>query len=148
MVIHAVDEHGLRSNGQTHIVEVTGSISPSIPYIWCNHGHDAETDQVLRFSFTSRDLDRDDLQYYIDWDDGHTETTDWVKYGDERVYLNHEYRHEGTYNVKAKSIDSNGMESDWSEEWDIVVDDDDDWNGRFPFLRLIYELLRSLLGFN
>jgi hypothetical protein len=67
------------------------------------------------FTFKSADPDRDDLFYYIDWDDGNIE--EWIGPYDsyEDVIVNHTWSEKGTYSVRAKVKDDYDMESDWGE---------------------------------
>jgi hypothetical protein len=66
------------------------------------------------YTFNSTDPDDDAVMYYIDWDDGDTE---WTEYGDSgtEVTLKHSWTSEGTYTIRAQAVDFHGAESDWAD---------------------------------
>jgi len=70
---------------------------------------------LYTYTFTSTDLDGDDIaEYIINWGDGLNETiTGPFIYGIPQT-KNHTWDEEGTYTIKAKAIDTNGAESDWA----------------------------------
>jgi parallel beta-helix repeat protein len=66
------------------------------------------------FSFVSTDSDGDSLYYLIDWDDGYEDVTGIHPSGTE-VYVVHSWITKGTYIIRAKAVDTSGVESEWSE---------------------------------
>ena len=69
--------------------------------------------EELEFTFTATDPDGDDIEYYIDWDDGYLD--EWIgpyKSGEEIKKI-HIWEQQGTYIVKAKVRDIYGEESNW-----------------------------------
>jgi hypothetical protein len=66
------------------------------------------------FSFNSTDPNDDPVMYNIDWGDNNLEWTEYSSSGEE-IILKHSWSKKGVYTIKAKAIDINGAESDWSE---------------------------------
>ena len=73
------------------------------------------------FVFSSTDPDSDDLEYYIDWDDGNIE--EWIGpyESGESMTQSHTWGVEGTYRIQSKVRDPFGEESD-SEEFYITIE--------------------------
>jgi PKD repeat protein len=87
--------------------------------------------EITNFSFVSTDVEGDDIQYGINWDDGSDlEWTDWYISG-EICTIFHKWNSIGNYKVKVKARDSNYGESNWSEELIVVVTDEKE-----PFLEI------------
>jgi outer membrane protein assembly factor BamB len=65
------------------------------------------------YIFKSDDPDFDSVQIFIDWDDN---TNEWTGYNSSGYVFtrNHSWDKKDTFNIKAKSKDSKGAESDWS----------------------------------
>ena len=66
------------------------------------------------YNFTLDDPELDDIELFVDWDDGNT--TGWLGPFDsgETQTLTHSWSEKGTYTVKAKARDTyDGSESDW-----------------------------------
>ncbi len=61
------------------------------------------------YTFNATDPDGDPVMYYIDWGDNNT---DWTEYGDsgEEISLKHTWMQQGTYTIRAKAKDINGVE--------------------------------------
>ncbi len=64
--------------------------------------------EEIEFTFNAVDPDGDDVEYYIDWDDGYFETTDFNPSGED-VKVNHTWYSEGTYNITAYARDEFGL---------------------------------------
>ena len=65
------------------------------------------------YTFTSTDIDEDDISYYIDWGDGDTEWTGFSASGTP-VIVSHTWAEKDTYTITAKAKDEYGLESDWA----------------------------------
>lgn len=65
------------------------------------------------YTFSSTDPEGDDISYNLDWGDGYTTNTDFYNSGF-GYKENHTWITEGTYIIKAKTIDIYGAESDWN----------------------------------
>ena len=63
------------------------------------------------YEFSAHDPDGDDMTYYVEWDDGGTDTG-FVP-SDGAVTLSHTWTSKGDYIIRAKLIDVFGYESDW-----------------------------------
>ena len=87
-----------------------GPIAPTI------HGpSNGAIDEEYEYTFTSKDPDGDDeLYYYIDWDDGTVE--DWIGpyESGEIIQVKHTWENKGSYNIRAKTKDISGRESNWA----------------------------------
>jgi hypothetical protein len=66
------------------------------------------------YTFNAVDPDSDNVKYHIDWDDGDSDTTAFSSSGT-NVKVKHTWSTQGTYIIKAKAEDTNGLESDWAE---------------------------------
>jgi rhodanese-related sulfurtransferase len=66
------------------------------------------------YSFSSIDLDEDELFYLIEWGDGGS--TDWLGPQEQGIpfEVSHTWEEQQTYQIKAKAKDINDLESDWS----------------------------------
>ncbi len=78
-----------------------------------------KTDGLYRnmsYTYTtySTDPDMDMIQYVVDWGDGIISTST-LYYSGATAYLQHSWTTAGSYNIKAKAIDTKGAESSWSE---------------------------------
>jgi len=96
----------------------------AIPYNCSNHPPDAPIifeENGLLFIYIS-DPDCDDLSVLIDWGDGTID--DWIgPYNSGKIIsINHEWSEPGTYNIRAKARDIHGAESDWSDPYEIVIE--------------------------
>jgi len=104
----------------------------------------------VTYVFQANDTDNTPISYYVDWGDGTNEQTmDYMPgFG---VSIKHTWTYKGTYTIRAKAIDSFGLESDWATLTVIMPYEPP----QFPFLTWLLErfpnafpLLRYLLGFN
>ncbi len=91
----------------------TGNSAPDIPTIIID-------DNGSLFIYTT-DLDGDDVMYIIDWGDGTTIETDYYPSGQE-VEIDHEWPGPGVYYIRAKAKDIHGAVSDWSDLYEIVIE--------------------------
>jgi hypothetical protein len=67
------------------------------------------------YTFTSTDLDGDDVSYYIKWGDG--DITDWTDFqasGPSGYSESHTWDEQDDYTIEAKAKDIYGFESDWA----------------------------------
>ena len=60
------------------------------------------------YTFNAVDPDGDDVRYIVDWDDGNSDTTDFSPSGTD-VIVSHTWTEQGTYTIKAKAEDTNGL---------------------------------------
>ena len=71
----------------------------------------------------STDPDEDMIRYIFDWGDGKKTGTDFVESG-QIVIIDYYWTSKGTYNIKVKTRDKYGAESDWSEPITVTVTND------------------------
>jgi len=74
------------------------------------------------YSTISTDPDGDNIKYGWDWngDDIVDEWTEWYASGETCVIV-HSWNSTGTYNVKVKAVDTDGAESQWSENLTVTI---------------------------
>jgi len=70
--------------------------------------------EKYEYTFNTIDPDGDNIKYFIDWEDGKTEWTDFHASGTD-VRINHTWSKKGTYTIKAKAKDIHGAQSRWGE---------------------------------
>ena len=78
------------------------------------------TDTSYTYSTCTTDPDGDDIYYIFDWDDGSTTTIGPYPSG-VMVSASHTWSSEGTYNVRVRAKDINGLLSDWSESLMVTI---------------------------
>jgi hypothetical protein len=73
------------------------------------------------YYFTATDPNEDELLYYIIWGDGDIEN--WIGPFDsgKEVKLSHTWLEVGSYEIEAKVKDSFGVESDWSDVFEVSM---------------------------
>jgi hypothetical protein len=105
------DDNGFWS-GSAYIFEKTDTQPPNNPIITGPTSGKPNTE--YEFTFCTTDPDGDPIRYIIDWGDNNTE---WTEYSDsgEEIILKHSWSEKGVYIIRAKALDINGAESDWSE---------------------------------
>jgi hypothetical protein len=99
------------------------------------------------FTFTSTDPDGDDIKYYIEWGDGHTDRTGFEPSGT-TVTESHTWDKSRTFTITARAEDTAGAKSGWST-FDIIIPRNRQINNFLQYLcqRFSYEfpLLRQIL---
>jgi hypothetical protein len=92
---------------------------PTIPEF--NGPTDGMTGISLSFTLNSTDPDGHDIYYLVDWDDG--TYCEWIGpyLSGEEVTLDHVWEDPDTYQIMVKAMDSNYLESDWSEPHIITI---------------------------
>ena len=96
------------------------------------------------FNFSVHDPELDDVELFVDWDDGNT--TGWLGPfdSDTLISLNYSWSSKGNYQVKAKARDTyDGSIGSWSR---LTVTMPKQYVFRFPILEFLFE--KILLFFN
>jgi hypothetical protein len=83
---------------------------PTIPYI--NGSINGTAGKKYYYTFKARDLDGDNILFFIDWGDNNTEWTEYNESG-KAIIVDHVWKKKGTYTITAKAIDIHGAESKW-----------------------------------
>jgi len=103
------------------------------------------------YTVSAVDPNEDNVKYFIDWDDGNTEETDYYGSGEE-VTVGHTWDNTGTYTIRVKAEDTNGAESEWGE-LEIEMPKNKIFNFNFNLLEWLFErfpnafpILRHMLG--
>jgi hypothetical protein len=87
----------------------------------------------------SMDYDGDSLFYLIDWGDGTTSGLVGPYPECEPVEVCHTYLSQGNYNIRAKAKDINGLESDWSDPFSVIIPRNRAFLFRLNILNLLFE---------
>jgi hypothetical protein len=71
-------------------------------------------EEKYSFNISSVDSNSDEINFYVEWDDGSIE--EWIGPYDsgEIVKVKHNWSEKGIYNIRAKARDVYGAESDWA----------------------------------
>jgi hypothetical protein len=104
------------------------------------------------YTFTTIDVDGDQVYYSIDWGDGTIEEWLGPYNSSQTAEISHQWNAKGTYTIKAKAKDVHGIESDWGT---LSVKMPTSYNiptqlfleklfERFPH---IFPILRHLMGY-
>jgi hypothetical protein len=93
------------------------------------------------YTFKATDPDGDDVRYFIDWDDGNTEWTEYCPSGEE-IIVSHLWEEGKYHQIRARANDTHGALGPWGTiQWSKDVDcfecqlDD----------RLIYNILNDII---
>ena len=116
--IKAKAKDGFDCSNWTNYLIAMGNVAPETPSI---SGPSFSKKNILNdFTFVSSDLNGHDIKYFIDWDDGQTEWTDFYK-SDEEVTLSHTWSEQGNYFIKVKAKDIYDSESQLSEPFNVKI---------------------------
>ena len=93
--------------------------SPAIPEF--NGPTNGMTGLSFNFTFNSTDPDGDNIYYFVDWDDD--TSSEWIGpyLSGEVVTASHIWENPDSYEIRGKAMDSDYMESDWSEPHIITI---------------------------
>jgi hypothetical protein len=116
----AIDSRGASSGWsgtkRVRIYANSPPAAPSVPsgpvsgYIKASHS----------FSTSSTDSNRDNVKYTFDWGDGNSSETGFMASGS-KVSASHTWGAIGTYQVRARAMDSKGASSSWSSSVSITI---------------------------
>lgn len=87
-----------------------------------------QTGTSYTYRTSATDMDDDRIAYTFDWDDGTSTTTDYTDSGFS-VSARHGWVDPGTYSVKVKAVDSEKMESGWSDRLTVTITSPDEAGG-------------------
>jgi len=73
------------------------------------------------WTFMSTDPEGNNITYYIEWGDNTSNITDFYPSGTD-IKLKHTWNEDGTYNITAKAQDIHGAESNWSDPYSIIIE--------------------------
>ncbi len=124
----------IAGNSYSEQKQITTMPGPSLPEI--NGPQSGKSQTLYTFYFASTDSQGSDISYYVDWGDG--TTTGWTEYvpSGQAITKDHSWTGEGSFTVKAKAKNRNGIESDWSETHEIRLPKSKISN---PFLSNLFE---------
>jgi hypothetical protein len=75
---------------------------------------------VYEYTFVAEDPEGNDVQYFIDWDDGDTWWTSYYASG-EMVTVSHSWDSNGIYGIKSRAKDDRGNEGELSEPYLVRI---------------------------
>jgi hypothetical protein len=112
ITFYVKDDTGSWSEPVNMTIEIIGNVAPEIPVI--EGAMKARIRQQIEFHFVTSDINGDDVFYFVDWDDGtYSEWIGPVGSG-EKITLVHSWDSRGSYEIRAKSRDAHGHESEWT----------------------------------
>ena len=79
-----------------------------------------ETASTCSYTAAADDPDGDRIRYRFDWGDGETSDTDPVVSGTPAT-AGHPWAVEGTYTVRARAVDGDGLVGEWSDPREVTV---------------------------
>jgi len=79
-------------------------------------------DEELTFTFVSEDYEGNDIKYFIDWNDGNTEWTDYFSSGEE-VEVTHAWDSDGDYEITSYPVDDFDNKGKTSDPYIIRIGD-------------------------
>ena len=92
---------------------------PNTPYM-LSGPISGTSDSPYIYSTSASDPNGDQVKYTFDWGDDTTDSTSFVDSGT-KVAATHTWKNSGTYQLKAKAIDSNGASSAWSDPLSVTI---------------------------
>jgi hypothetical protein len=98
----------------------------------------------LEYRVTAIDPDSDDLNYHIDWGDDSID--EGIIESGETFILSHSWAEEADYTIKAKLIDTYGVESNWTT-FDVSIPRNRGSYNYFSFLYERFPILKHLFNF-
>ncbi|MBS3777951.1 MAG: PKD domain-containing protein [Candidatus Thermoplasmatota archaeon] len=133
----ATDKDGKTNQDQTWAFVDTVNNPPNKPEI----NGPAKFDNLtwVNFTFRSEDSDNDNVYFYIDWDEA--EIDEWIGpyESGEEVLLRHYWAFEDNYEIKVKTKDIYGDESEWATLQISTPKNKQIMD--YPFFRIIHHLL-------
>jgi hypothetical protein len=113
------DNKYLSDTAHTTVTITQPNRAPAIPLI--SGFTDLITDTDYSFAAQSDDADNDDIEYTFDWDDG--TYSGWIGpyTSGAKAEASHTWTEQGDYEIKVKSKDSHGVQSQWSDPLSIKM---------------------------
>jgi len=125
-------------------VENTPPNKPSPPQGEAN----GKINREYTYTTSTIDSNGDEVYYMFDWRDN--TTSEWIgpfKSG-ETINASHAWKEEGTYKIRVKAKDVNGLESPWSDYTVVSMPKGITWKlEKFPFIYLLLKFFFSFFSF-
>ena len=120
----AIDNHGLQTEGPVwSFTTIYPNYPPEAPTV--KGKIMVELGKTYDYKFKATDADGDDIRYYIHWDDGYTQWTDYYPSGEE-IIVNHTWEVQGTFLVMARANDTHGALGPWGTiQWSKADNEED-----------------------
>ena len=153
--VKAEDEYGAQSDFSTSLmVTVTGNNAPNKPSI--SGPSSGKSGNSYTYTTSTSDPEGDQVYYWFDWDDG--TNTGWLgPYSSgQSSSASHIWTSQGSYSIKVKSKDENGVESVWSNPLSISMPKEKTFFYSFlfkifennPYIYTLIEQILNLLEYN
>ncbi|MFO7678149.1 MAG: NosD domain-containing protein [Thermoplasmatota archaeon] len=104
-----------------HMQQVIGNLPPTTPKI-ISGPPVAGQNISLFFTAQAYDYEGDELFYQWDWRDGNLSDWKGPYQPGEQMKLNYSWPLKGIYDIRVKARDIHGLESEWSEPFNISID--------------------------
>jgi parallel beta-helix repeat protein len=120
------------------------------PILNCLQDHTINFGEICEFTFKTIHPLNLQIRYYIDWGDGDFyDSPIFYESGETSEIEQHIYNEKRSYIVRVKSIDENGIESQWSDPWEMSVPKNKNMNHLFiNFLEnhsILFRILQLLI---
>jgi hypothetical protein len=101
------DEYGSSEWSEPHILTIVENQPPEKPTM-CDGPSSGRTRKLLKFTFTTTDVEGNDFYFLISWGDGDIEYWDGPYSSGEEVEFGHSWSEGGEYSIKVKAKDQYG----------------------------------------
>jgi parallel beta-helix repeat protein len=110
------------------------------PILNCLQGHTCTPGEICEFTFITIHPFNLQIRYYINWGDGNFyDSQTFYNSGETSDIEQHVYNEKGNYIVRVKAIDETGIESEWSDPWEMSVPKNKSINEFNPWISRIIE---------
>jgi outer membrane protein assembly factor BamB len=119
VTLTVTDNTGAVATDDTSVTIELPNTPPEKPIV--NGTATGKTKESYSYTFSSTDINDDTLRLYIDW--GDNTSSGWigpVQSGVE-ILQEHSWSDKGSYSIKAKAKDSHGVESLWSDPFEVTI---------------------------
>ena len=117
--VKAKDNCNLESNWSNPVDIIIGNVAPDIP----NITGPSDGIKGVEYSYSTHTIDQnnDQIYYWFDWGDG--TNSGWIGpyESGKNCTTSHIWQENGSYQIKAKAKDIYNHESDWSDQFEIII---------------------------
>ena len=100
--------------------------------------------ETYTYTISGTDPDNDMINYFVDWDDGSDSGWQGPYSSGTSIELSHSWSERGSYTVKAKTMDSEGSESNWAT---LQVSMPKQKNMQYLSLALFFERIQQIFSY-
>ncbi len=84
---------------------------------------EGDIDEYLQYAFVTNDYEDDDIELYIEWDDGSFEDWSGPYESGEEVIVGHSWTEKNSYQIRARARDELGV-GEWSDPFTVIIGND------------------------